>query len=49
MDQFKEIRPYNDNEVRQVLERLTTDDELINTLAKMRFRRLSNYFPWIFH
>ena len=36
MDQFAEIRPYNDAEVPAVLEKLIADDELILALASLR-------------
>lgn len=48
MDKFAEIRPYNDNEVQQVLDKLVGDDEFIAMISKLRFRRLNGYLPWLF-
>jgi hypothetical protein len=39
IDQFADIRPYNDNEVSPVLERLLADDEFISTLGRLRLPR----------
>ena len=48
MDRFAEIRPYNDDEVRGVLDNLVANDEFIKTLAKLRFSKLDGYLPWLF-
>lgn len=45
MDQFADIRPYRDDEVRPVLARLLRDDEFIQTLARMRLPRLTALLP----
>ncbi|MCZ2722479.1 1-acyl-sn-glycerol-3-phosphate acyltransferase [Marinomonas sp. 15G1-11] len=37
MDQFHDIRPYNDNEVVEVLERLINTPDFINTIISFRF------------
>jgi len=39
-DRFAEIRPYNDAEVRPVLQRLLLNDELIAAVTRLRFPRL---------
>ena len=44
-DQFAEIRPYHDNEVRPVLERLLADDEFILTLGRLRLPKNASRFP----
>ena len=46
MDAFEAIRPYSDAEVPGVLERLLVDPELLDTLAKFRFPRLSRVLSW---
>jgi len=37
-DRFASIRPYYDNEVRGVLDRLLNHDELLDVMARLRFR-----------
>lgn len=37
MSQFDDIRPYNDDEVRATINRLLTDNEFIETIARFRF------------
>jgi glycerol-3-phosphate O-acyltransferase len=44
-DQFAEIRPYHDHEVRPVLERLLADDEFILTLGRLRLPKNASRFP----
>lgn len=43
MDTFAEIRPYNDHEVRPVLERLLANRELIGIVARFRFAVLPRW------
>lgn len=45
LEQFDEIRPYNDDEVADVISRLLTTPELITALMKFRFPRLSRWLP----
>ncbi len=45
MLEFDAIRPYTDEEVPAVLQRLTRDDELLGILASHHFPRLSRWFP----
>ncbi|WP_284450114.1 1-acyl-sn-glycerol-3-phosphate acyltransferase [Spongiibacter tropicus] len=45
MDEFADIRPYHDNEVRDVLDRLLIDPELIAAVASLRMPRLNRWFP----
>ncbi|WP_375749776.1 1-acyl-sn-glycerol-3-phosphate acyltransferase [Vibrio sp. HN007] len=43
-DIYKDIRPYNDDEIRPAIERLINDKEFINAIIKHRF---SNYPSWL--
>lgn len=43
MSEFDDIRPYHDHEVAEVLQRLIRDPEMIATLLRWRFPRLSQY------
>ena len=43
-DRFAEIRPYRDNEVADVLERLQADPELLDSLSGLRFGRIGVTF-----
>lgn len=45
MVEFDAIRPYTDDEVPAVLQRLTRDNELLGILASHHFPRLSRWFP----
>ncbi len=45
MDIYKDIRPYRDHEVRDVLDRLLDDEAFISTISRFRFPRLSGWFP----
>ena len=47
MDDFEDIRPYHDAEVREVLERLVRDPELTGFLGQWLAPRLSGFFPSI--
>lgn len=47
MDRFDDIRPYRDDEVREVLARLLADDEFIGVIARLRLPRGSRYVPWL--
>jgi 1-acyl-sn-glycerol-3-phosphate acyltransferase len=47
LEQFDEIRPYNDDEVAEVISRLLTTPELITALMKFRFPRLSRWLPFV--
>lgn len=47
MGQFNTIRPYHDDEVPAVIERLSKDNEFINTVLRFRFPHLSNSFGWL--
>lgn len=46
-DPFADIRPYHDDEVAAVLERLFGDREFLETLAKLRLPRLTDRFPGV--
>ena len=45
MEAFDDIRPYHDHEVRDTLNRLLKDQELLNVLAKHRFPGLTHCLP----
>ena len=45
MDKFKEIRPYHDDEIRPVLDRLITDPEFLSSIASFYAPKLSRLFP----
>ncbi|UYZ82560.1 1-acyl-sn-glycerol-3-phosphate acyltransferase [Entomomonas sp. E2T0] len=47
MGQFNTIRPYHDDEVPAVIERLSKDNEFINTVLRFRFPHLSSTFGWL--
>ncbi len=45
MDNYSDIRPYNDQEVAPVLQRLLADPELLDTMAKLRAPAALRRFP----
>ena len=45
MEKFDAIRPYRDEEIRKVLERLLMDREFINSIANFFHPRLSSFIP----
>lgn len=47
MDQFESIRPYNDNEVATVLQRLLSDVEFLSIITQFRFPTASTYLGWL--
>ena len=48
MDEFEDIRPYRDDEVRPVVDRLLQDKALSSALAKFRQPLLYTFFPgWV--
>ncbi len=49
MDEFKDIRPYHDDEIRSVLDKLITDPEFLASIASFYFPRLTRLFPAIMH
>jgi len=44
---FDDIRPYNDEEFEEVFTRLLGEREFVDTLASMKFSRLSRWVPWL--
>jgi hypothetical protein len=46
-DPFADIRPYHDDEVAAVLERLLGDREFLETLAKLRLPKLTARYPGV--
>ena len=44
---YEDIRPYRDSEVRTVLDRLVADTELHDTLAGMKYPKLTRLMPWL--
>lgn len=47
MDQYKDIRPYNDEEIRPVLDKLITNPEFLASIASFYSPRLSKLFPGV--
>src|SRR5690554_564877 len=47
MDQFDNIRPYNDDEVAAVLQRLLADVDFLSIITQYRFPTASRYFGWL--
>lgn len=47
MDKFKDIRPYLDDEIRPVLDKLITDSEFLTTIAQFYFPRLTQMLPGV--
>lgn len=45
MDPFADIRPYNDDEIRPVLDRLLRDDEFLRSLTAFACPRLNRWLP----
>jgi hypothetical protein len=45
MDPFKEIRPYNDDEIRPVLDSLLDDQEFIRSIASFSYPRVYRWAP----
>ncbi|GGK83643.1 1-acyl-sn-glycerol-3-phosphate acyltransferase [Amphritea balenae] len=46
-DPYQNIRPYHDNEVGDVLNRLIRDDELISAITRYQFPRTASAFGWL--
>lgn len=46
-DIYADIRPYNDDEVVAVVERLLANKEFLHTVAGFRLPRLTRYLPWV--
>ncbi len=44
-DQFQDIRPYHDDEVRPVLDSLLSNPEFISSIASFSFPRLNKFLP----
>ena len=49
MNEFDDIRPFHDDEVPEVLERLIADPELLNLLLARQFPRISQIIPPLFY
>jgi len=47
MSDFDNIRPYDDSEVRAVLDRILADPELANAISRLKFPRLHGLFGWL--
>ena len=45
MEKFKNIRPYQDSEIRPVLDELITDPEFLDCIAMFYFPKLTRIFP----
>ena len=46
MDDFADIRPYNDDEVPAVLARLLVDPELLRAISRLKFKYLAGILGW---
>lgn len=49
MDEFKDIRPYHDHEIRPVLDKLITNPEFLASVASFYYPRLTRFFPAMMH
>ncbi len=47
MTQFDDIRPFNDSEVSESLQRLINDSEFCHAIASLKLPRLSAWAPWL--
>ena len=47
MDPFKDIRPYTDSEVDQVLQSLTSNASVVNALIGLQFPGIVSKIPFI--
>lgn len=47
MSDFDDIRPYRDEEVRPILDRILANKELSLSVAKLRFPALTKWLPWL--
>lgn len=47
MEEFDDIRPYQDSEVPKVIERLLKNDEFFDAISGFQFPRLKKIFPWL--
>ena len=47
MSDYDDIRPYHDDEVRQVLQRVIADDEFIDLAGQLRFSGWYTKFRWM--
>ena len=47
MDKFRDIRPYQDDEIRPVLDRILLDGEMLDSIARFYYPRLTRFFPEI--
>jgi len=45
LDKFKDIRPYQDAEIRPVLDKLLGDEEMLDSIARFYYPRLTRFFP----
>ncbi|NQZ94061.1 MAG: 1-acyl-sn-glycerol-3-phosphate acyltransferase [Moritella sp.] len=44
---YDDIRPFNDDEIASVVERLVNDNEFITAIAHFQFPRLIKHFSWV--
>ncbi len=45
MDKYKNIRPYQDEEIRPLLDKLLQDEEMLDSIARFYYPRLTRFFP----
>jgi len=44
---FEDIRPYNDSETRQAVDRIIVDPEFLDTIMGLKYPFLTKWFPWL--
>lgn len=47
MNEFDDIRPYRDDEVRPTLDRMLADPELVDAITRLRFPALNSWLGWL--
>ena len=47
MTDFDDIRPYNDDEAVQAIQRIISNDECLSLIAMLKFPRLFALCPWL--
>jgi len=45
LDKYKNIRPYQDEEIRPLLDKLLQDEEMLDSIARFYYPRLTRFFP----
>src|SRR5688572_23928979 len=47
MNEFDDIRPYRDDEVRPIIERMLADPELTDAVTRLKFPALHGWLGWL--